>query len=160
MSAAVAELTAEVSKSGNCLREVYLGDDKHVIKHSWRLQTLGAALTTTLVDSKSHRGKNPIRKVHVELIGEHEIYRPGSKLAGIEGTREMHHFMGVNTPKIDAATATDGLQHDNDDVDLVLNRERGGRLSHREKERLTELGEVKVMTERGGSKEVNAEKPA
>ena len=60
MSAAVAELTAEVSKSGNCLlREVYLGDAKHVIKHSWRLHILEVALTTTLlVDSKSHRAKN------------------------------------------------------------------------------------------------------
>ena len=36
----------------------------------------------------------------------------------------------------------------------------GGRLSHREKERLTELGEVNVMAERGGWKEVDAEKPA
>ncbi|CAN0091910.1 unnamed protein product, partial [Ascophyllum nodosum] len=35
-----------------------------------------------------------------------------------------------------------------------------GRLSHREKERLTVLGEVKLMTERGGWKEVDAEKPA
>ena len=92
----------------------------------------------------------------MELIGEHEIYRPGSKLAGIEGTRETYHLMGASTPKNDAATITDGLQ----DVELVLKRERGRRLSHRENERLTELGEVKVMTERGGWKEVDAEKPA
>ena len=63
--------------------------------------------------------------------------------------------MGANTPKDDAATTTDGLQ----DVELVLKRERGGRLSHREKERLTELGEVKVMTERGGWKDDGIEKP-
>ena len=125
-----------MSKSGNCLREVCLGDAKLVIKHSWRLHTLGVALTTTLVDSKSHRAKNRIRKVHVELIGEHEIYRPGSKLAGIEGTRETYHLMGANTPRNDAAITTDGLQH----VELVLKKERGGRLSHREKGRLTELG--------------------
>ena len=43
VSAAVAELTAKVSKSGNCLREVYLGDAKHVVKHIWRLHTLGVA---------------------------------------------------------------------------------------------------------------------
>ena len=36
----------------------------------------------------------------------------------------------------------------------------GGRLSHREQERLTELGEVKVMTEKGGWKEIDKEKPA
>ena len=64
MSAAVAELTAEVSKVDNCLRDVYLGDAKHVIKHSWRLHTLGVALTIPLVCSKSHQAKNHIRKVH------------------------------------------------------------------------------------------------
>ena len=78
----------------------------------------------------------------MELIGEHEIYRPGSKLAGKKGTRETYHFMGANTPKNDAATTTDRLQN----IEQVLKRERGGRLSHREKERLTELGGVKVMT--------------
>ena len=57
------------------------------------------------------------------VFGEHEIHRPGSKVAGIEGTREMYHFMGGNTPKNDAATTTGGLQHD---VELVLKRERGG----------------------------------
>ena len=66
-----------------------------------------------------------------------------------------YHFMGANTPKNDATTTTDGLQ----DVELVLKSEQGGRSSHREKERFTELGEVKVMTERGGWKEVCAEKP-
>ena len=156
MSAAVAKLTTEVSKSGNCLREVYLRDSKHVIKHSWGLHTLGVALTTTLVGSKSHRVKNHIRDVHVGLIGEHEIYRPSSKLASIEGTREMYHFLGANTPKNDAAIATDGLQH----VELVLKRERGGRLSLREKERLMEPGEVEVMAERGGWKEIDAERSA
>ena len=120
MSAAVAELTTEVSKTGNCLREVYLEDAKHVIKHSWRLRTHGVALTTTLVGSKSHRAMNRVRKVYVEVIGEHEIYRPGLKLASIERTRETYHFMG--TPKNGAAITTDGLQ----DVDLVLKRERGG----------------------------------
>ena len=88
---------------------MYLGDVKHVIKYSWRLHTLGVALTTTLVDinSKSHRAKNRIRKVHVELIGEHEIHRPGSKLAGIEGTPKIYHFMGAKTAKNDAATTTE-----------------------------------------------------
>ena len=45
----------------------------------------------------------------VRLIGKNEIYRPGLELAGIEGTREMYHFVGANTPKCDAATTTDGL---------------------------------------------------
>ena len=73
---------------------MYLGDAKHVIKHSWWLHILGVALTISLVDSKSHRAKNRIRKVQVELTDEHEIYRPGSKLVGIEGTRETYHFIG------------------------------------------------------------------
>ena len=60
--------------------------------------------------------------MHLELVGEHKIYRPGSKLAGIEGTRETYHFMGANTPKNDAAITADGLQ----DVELVFKRERGG----------------------------------
>ena len=68
----------------------------------------------------------------MELIDEHEIYRPDSKLAGIEETRETYHFKGANTPKNDAATTTDGLQLD--DVELVLKKERCGRLSHRENE--------------------------
>ena len=75
----------------------------------------------------------------MELIGDHEIYRPGSKLAGIEGTREVYLFMGANTPKNDAATTPDALQH----VELVLKRESGWRLSHRKNERLTELGRIR-----------------
>ena len=35
-----------------------------------------------------------MRKVHVELIGKKEIYRPNSILEGIDGTREMNHFVG------------------------------------------------------------------
>ena len=69
MSAAVAELTAEVSNSGNCLREVYLGDAKHVIKHSWRLHTLGVTLTTPLVDSKSHQAYVETSHLAVSLKG-------------------------------------------------------------------------------------------
>ena len=145
MSAAVCsscELTAEVSKSGNC--EVYLGDAKNVIKHSWRLHTLGVAFTTPHhVDnnSKSHRAKNRrIRKVHImELIGEHEIYRSGSKLAGIEGTLETYHFMGANTPKNDAARPTDGLQ-DVDRAGGAQEGEGGAVVAYREKEWLTEMG--------------------
>ena len=47
-------LAAEVSKPGNCSRDVYLGDHEYVIRHSWRPHTLGGGvqLTTTLLDSK------------------------------------------------------------------------------------------------------------
>ena len=54
MSDAVGGLAAEVLKPGNCLRDVYLGDHKYVIRHSWRPHTLGGGveLTTMLLDSK------------------------------------------------------------------------------------------------------------
>ncbi|CAN0464296.1 unnamed protein product, partial [Ascophyllum nodosum] len=60
-----------------------------------------------------------IRKVHVELIAKNEIYRPCSKLAGIDETRDVYHFSGVNAPKNDTATTTDGFQ----DAELVLKQE-------------------------------------
>lgn len=69
-------------------------------------------------------------KVHVELFGKDGIYRPGSKLAGIEGTREMYHAAGANPPKNDAATTTGGLL----DVELVLEGMGGGAIvAHRER---------------------------
>ena len=67
-----------------------------------------------------------MRKVHVGLIGKKEIYRPNSILEGIDGTREMYHFVGANTPKYDAQTTTKGLE----DIELVLKRE-GGSLDGR-----------------------------
>ena len=51
-----------------------------------------------------------------------EIHRPNSILKGIDGTREMYHFAGANTPKHDAQTTTKGLE----DMELVLKREGGG----------------------------------
>lgn len=92
-----------------------------------------------------------IRKVHVELIGKDEIYRPGSVLEGIEGTRDMYHFAGTNAPKNDVETAIDL------DVVLVLKRERGEALSPAEEERLTQLGEVKVVKVTGRWDGVQAE---
>ena len=68
-----------------------------------------------------------IRKVHVELIGKNEIYRPCSKLAGIEGTRDMYNFLGVNAPKCDAATTTDGFQDAELDAEVLLKQEGGVR---------------------------------
>ena len=59
--------------------------------------------------STSRRGPYRVRKVHVTLIGKNEVYQPDSELASIEGTREMYHFVGANTPKCIAATTTDGL---------------------------------------------------
>ena len=51
-----------------------------------------------------------MRKVHVELIGKKEIYRPNSILEGIDGTREMYHFVGANTPKYDIKDAHSKLR--------------------------------------------------
>ena len=83
-----------------------------------------------------------MRKVHVELIGMKEIYRPNSILEGIDGTREMYHFAGANTPKYDTQTTTKGLE----DIELVLKwGGGGGRLTEEEESRLAGLGEVKVI---------------
>ena len=60
-----------------------------------------------------------MRKVHVELIGKKEIYRPNLILEGIDGTRGMYHFAGAITPKDDTQTTTKGLE----DIELVLKRE-------------------------------------
>lgn len=68
-----------------------------------------------------------IRKVHVEVIGMNEIYRPGSELEGIDGTRKTYHVAGANIPRHEVATTTDGLH----DIDLVLKKE-GGVVAHRE----------------------------
>ena len=89
-----------------------------------------------------------MRKVHVELIGKKEIYRPNSILEGIDGTREFYYFAGPNTSKYDAQTTTKGFG-DIEDMELVLKREGGGRLTEEEESRLAGLGEVKVInTER------------
>lgn len=57
-----------------------------------------------------------IWKVHVKLIGNEEINRPGSEVAGIEETREMYHFARANIPRHEAATTTDRLE----DVRIML----------------------------------------
>ena len=99
-----------------------------------------------------------IRKVHVKLIGKNEIYRPGSELAGIDGTRDMCHFAGRNVLKHDAATTTEGLK---EDAKLVLKRDGGGRPSREEKRRLAELDKEKiaVMKDKGGWADVEPEEP-
>ncbi|CAB1105848.1 unnamed protein product [Ectocarpus sp. CCAP 1310/34] len=67
-----------------------------------------------------------MRRVHVEFIGKKEIYRPNSIPEGVEGTREMYHFAGANTPKWDRSTSTKGRE---DDCKLVLKSEGQGQLS-------------------------------
>ncbi|CAB1110387.1 unnamed protein product [Ectocarpus sp. CCAP 1310/34] len=71
--------------------------------------------------------------------GGREIYLPNSILEGVEGTREMYHFAGANTPKWDGSTSTKGRE---DDCKLVLKSEGQGQLSSLEKSRLRE---VKVL---------------
>ena len=153
MSAAVAEPTAEMSKSGNCLRELYLGDAKHVIKHSWRLCTLGVALTPTFVDSKSHGAKNSktegTRGAHRrarDLPARLEAggYRRNARDVPLYGSEYSEERRGNHNGRTPSCRA--GAQ-----------KREEGRLSHGEKGWLTELGEVKVMTERGGWREVDAE---
>ncbi|CAB1111819.1 unnamed protein product [Ectocarpus sp. CCAP 1310/34] len=77
-----------------------------------------------------------MRRVQVEFIGKKEIYRLNSVLAGIEGTRDMYHFAGANTPKWDGFTTTEGRE---DDCKLVRKSEGRGSLSSQEKSRLREF---------------------
>ena len=99
-----------------------------------------------------------IRKVYMKLIGKNEIYRPGSELAGIDGTPDMYHFAGRNVPKHDAATTTEGLK---EDAKLALKRDGGGGLSREEKRRLAELDKEKiaVMKDKGEWADVEPEEP-
>ena len=60
---------------------------------------------------------------------------------GVDGTREIYHFAGANTPKYDALTTTKGLE----DIELVLKKKGGGHLTEGEESRLVGLGEVKVI---------------
>ncbi|CAB1121098.1 unnamed protein product [Ectocarpus sp. CCAP 1310/34] len=53
-----------------------------------------------------------MRRVHVEFMGKKEIYRPNSILEGVEGTREMYHLAGPNTPEWDGSTSTKGRGDD------------------------------------------------
>ncbi|CAM9145967.1 unnamed protein product [Pylaiella littoralis] len=55
MNSAGAGSAAPVTKPGNCERIVFIGKDKHVIKHTWRLSAARGEvlLTTALANSKN-----------------------------------------------------------------------------------------------------------
>ena len=59
MSASGAGSAAVVKKPGNCDRIVFIGKDKHVIKHNWRLHygPGKVRLVTKLVDNR-HRNRD------------------------------------------------------------------------------------------------------
>ena len=58
MSAPDAGPAAAVTKPGNCDRIVFIGKEKHVIKHSWRLHSVPGKvrLVTNLIDNR-HRSR-------------------------------------------------------------------------------------------------------
>ena len=58
MSAPDAGSAAAVTKPGNCDRIVFIGKDKHVIKHSWRIHSVPGKvrLVTKLIDNR-HRNR-------------------------------------------------------------------------------------------------------
>ena len=64
MSAPDAGSEAAVTKPGNCDRIVFIGKDKHAIKHSWRLHSVPGKvrLATKLIDNR-HRNR-PSSTVH------------------------------------------------------------------------------------------------
>lgn len=58
MSARYGGLGEPISKSGQCDREVYVGSDKRIVRHKWRLTTRhgeeGVRITTELLHKTNH----------------------------------------------------------------------------------------------------------
>lgn len=80
MSAALNGPAAAVAKPGSCDREVYIGETRHVIKHSWRVHALGVQLTTVLVDK---RRKSRISKIITAYVDntEEALSSKGAEMA-------------------------------------------------------------------------------
>ena len=72
-----------------------------------------------------------VRRVHVKLIGRHDIYRPTPVLEGIKGTQSMYLFEGANSNTCDAQTTTASME---DDVFLALGVELASNVSSAEVE--------------------------
>ena len=72
-----------------------------------------------------------VRRVHVKLIGRHDIYRPTPVLEGIKGTQSMYLFEGADSNTCDAQTTTASME---DDVFLALGVELASDVSSAEVE--------------------------
>ena len=72
-----------------------------------------------------------MRRVHVKLIGRHDIYRPTPVLEGIKGTQSMYLFEGADSNTCDAQTTTASIE---DDVFLALGVELASDVSSAEVE--------------------------
>ena len=51
-----------------------------------------------------------VRRVHVNLIGRHDIYRPTPVLEDIKGTQSMYLFEGADSNTCDAQTTTASME--------------------------------------------------
>ena len=51
-----------------------------------------------------------VRRVHVKLIGRHDIYRPTPVLEDIKGTQSMYLFEGADSNTCDAQTTTASME--------------------------------------------------
>ena len=72
-----------------------------------------------------------VRRVHVKLIGRHDIYRPTPVLEGIKGTQSMYLFEGADSNTCDAQATTASME---DDVFLALGVELASDVSSAEVE--------------------------
>ena len=158
MSDADGGLAAEVSKPGNCSRDVYLGDHKYVIRHSWRPHTLGGGvqLTTTLLDSKG-------RSANTKTVYTDKTYlalsSKGEEMAEVflKNKRDWWNRQQVRQPRGRSSSSKKRRTADSDIFCPIITALRGGRITR--STRLAELGEVTVIRDTGRWWDVGSEEP-
>ena len=158
MSDADGGLAAEVSKPGNCSLDVYLGDHKYVIRHSWRPHTLGGGvqLTTTLLDSKGRSANTKTvytDKTHLALSSKGEEMAE----AVLKNKRDWWNRHQVRQPRGRSSSSKNSRTADSDIFCPITTALRGGRITR--STRLAELGEVTVMRDTGRWWDVGSEEP-
>ena len=158
MSDADGGLVTEVSKPGNCSRDVYLVDHKFVIRHSWRPHTPGGGvqLTTTLLDSKG-------RSANTKTVYTDKTYlalnSKGEKMAEVvlKNKRDWWNRQQVRQPGGRSSSSKKRRTADSDIFCPIITALRGGRITR--STRLAELGEVTVMKDTGRCRDVGSEEP-
>ncbi|CAM9708533.1 unnamed protein product [Ectocarpus sp. 4 AP-2014] len=81
MSSAEAGPAAAVTKSGGCERTVLLGNDKHVVKLSWRyVYERGVLVTATLVDPKHKKRPSQTQSSYAKENTEEAVSKKAAEL--------------------------------------------------------------------------------
>ena len=159
MSDADGGLAAEVLKPGNCLRDVYLGDHKYVIRRSWWQHTLGGGveLTTTLLDSKG-------QSAHTKTVYTDKTYlalsSKGEEVAEVVLKNKRDYWWNrqqVRQPRGCSSSSKKRRTADSDIFCPIITALRGGRITRFA--HLAELGEVTVMKDTGRWRDVGSEEP-